>query len=82
MLKTLARRVRHFAAIVSDLAFRPRAERLARHLETAVAEVAVMTPFPLITQRSLTQIQPREITKDGLVTPQRRRDRRSAVSGQ
>lgn len=37
MLKTLARRVRHFAAIVSDLAFRPVAERLARHLETAVA---------------------------------------------
>lgn len=37
MLRTLARRVRHFAAIVSDLAFRPVAERLARHLEAAVA---------------------------------------------
>jgi CRP/FNR family transcriptional regulator, dissimilatory nitrate respiration regulator len=37
MLKTLARRVRHFAAIVSDLAFRPVTERLARHLETALA---------------------------------------------
>jgi CRP/FNR family transcriptional regulator len=37
MLKTLARRLRHFAAIVSDLAFRPVAERLARHLETALA---------------------------------------------
>jgi CRP-like cAMP-binding protein len=37
MLKTLARRVRHFAAIVSDLAFRPVAERLARHLETGLA---------------------------------------------
>jgi CRP/FNR family transcriptional regulator, dissimilatory nitrate respiration regulator len=37
MLKTLARRVRHFAAIVSDLAFRPVTERLARHLETAAA---------------------------------------------
>jgi CRP/FNR family transcriptional regulator len=37
MLKTLARRVRHFAGIVSDLAFRPVAERLARHLEAAVA---------------------------------------------
>jgi CRP/FNR family transcriptional regulator len=37
MLKTLASRVRHFAAIVSDLAFRPVAERLARHLETALA---------------------------------------------
>jgi CRP/FNR family transcriptional regulator len=33
MLKTLARRVRHFASIVSDLAFRPVAERVARHLE-------------------------------------------------
>lgn len=37
MLKTLARRVRHFAGIVSDLAFRPVTERLARHLDTAVA---------------------------------------------
>ena len=37
MLKTMARRVRHFAGIVSDLAFRPVTERLARHLETSVA---------------------------------------------
>jgi CRP-like cAMP-binding protein len=37
MLKTMARRVRHFAGIVSDLAFRPVIERLARHLDTAVA---------------------------------------------
>jgi CRP/FNR family transcriptional regulator len=37
MLKTMARRVRHFAGIVSDLAFRPVTERLARHLDTAVA---------------------------------------------
>jgi len=37
MLHTLARRVRHFAAIVGDLAFRPVAERLARHLEAALA---------------------------------------------
>jgi CRP/FNR family transcriptional regulator len=36
MLETLARRVRHFAGIVSDLAFRPVTERLARYLETAV----------------------------------------------
>jgi CRP/FNR family transcriptional regulator len=36
MLKTLARRVRHFAGIVSDLAFRPVTERLARHLDAAV----------------------------------------------
>jgi CRP/FNR family transcriptional regulator len=37
MLKTMARRVRHFARLVSDLAFHPVTERLARHLETAVA---------------------------------------------
>ena len=37
MLRTMARRVRHFAGIVSDLAFRPVTERLARHLDTAVA---------------------------------------------
>lgn len=36
ILETLARRVRHFAGIVSDLAFRPVTERLARHLETSV----------------------------------------------
>ena len=35
MLKTMARRVRHFAGIVGDLAFRPVTERLARHLDTA-----------------------------------------------
>jgi CRP/FNR family transcriptional regulator len=38
MLKNLARRVRHFAAIISDLAFRPVAGRVARHLEVALAE--------------------------------------------
>ena len=36
MLKTMARRVRHFAGIVGDLAFRPVTERLARHLHAAV----------------------------------------------
>jgi CRP-like cAMP-binding protein len=38
MLKTLARRVRHFAGIVSDLAFRPVTERLARYLETSLGK--------------------------------------------
>jgi len=38
MLKTLARRVRHFAGIVSDLAFRPVTERLARYLDTTIEE--------------------------------------------
>ena len=32
MLKTMAARVRHFADLVGDLAFRPVTERLARHL--------------------------------------------------
>jgi len=32
ILETMARRVRHFAEIVSDLAFRPVPERLARYL--------------------------------------------------
>jgi len=36
MLKTMARRVRHFADIVSDLAFRPVTERVARHLAASV----------------------------------------------
>ena len=36
MLKTMASRVRHFAGIVGDLAFRPVTERLARHLNMAV----------------------------------------------
>ena len=33
IVETLARRLRHFAEMVSDLAFRPIAERLARHLD-------------------------------------------------
>jgi CRP/FNR family transcriptional regulator len=36
ILRTLARRVRHFAGIVSDLAFRPVTERLARYLDTLI----------------------------------------------
>jgi len=38
MLKTLSRRVRHFAGIVSDLAFRPVTERLARYLDATIGE--------------------------------------------
>lgn len=37
MLETLARRMRHFAELVSDLAFRPVPERLARYLDALVA---------------------------------------------
>jgi CRP-like cAMP-binding protein len=36
MLTAMARRVRHFAGIVSDLAFRPVSERLAHHLHAAI----------------------------------------------
>jgi CRP/FNR family transcriptional regulator len=36
MLKTMARRVRHFASIVSDLAFHPVTERVAHYLDTAI----------------------------------------------
>jgi CRP/FNR family transcriptional regulator len=36
MLRTMARRVRHFAGIVSDLAFHPVTERVAHYLDTAV----------------------------------------------
>jgi len=35
ILETLARRLRHFAEMVSDLAFRPIPERLARYLDAA-----------------------------------------------
>lgn len=34
ILETLARRLRHFAEMVSDLAFRPIPERLARYLDS------------------------------------------------
>jgi CRP/FNR family transcriptional regulator len=54
MLKTLARRVRHFAGIVSDLAFRPVTERLARHLNTIIEEP--MKPGTAI-ELTLTQAQ-------------------------
>jgi CRP/FNR family transcriptional regulator len=54
MLKTMARRVRHFAGIVSDLAFRPVTERLARHLNTAVT--GPMKPGTCI-ELTLTQAQ-------------------------
>jgi len=38
ILTVLARRVRDFASLVSDLAFRPVGDRLARHLTAATAE--------------------------------------------
>jgi CRP-like cAMP-binding protein len=41
MLAAMARRVRHFASIVSDLAFRPVIQRLARSLEAAATGALV-----------------------------------------
>ena len=41
MLETMARRVRHFAGIVGDLAFRPVTERLARYLHAAAVKEPV-----------------------------------------
>jgi CRP/FNR family transcriptional regulator len=54
MLRTMARRVRHFASIVSDLAFRPVTERLARFLAIAVA--APLEPGAVV-DLTLTQAQ-------------------------
>jgi CRP/FNR family transcriptional regulator len=54
ILKTMARRVRNFADLVSDLAFRPVAERLARHL--GMAALGPVTPGTCIELR-LTQAQ-------------------------
>ena len=55
MLEAMARRVRGFAGIVSDLAFRPVPERLARYLDDAAGTppVAAGTELPL----ELTQTQ-------------------------
>jgi CRP/FNR family transcriptional regulator len=54
MVKALAHRVRHFAGIVSDLAFRPVTERLARYLDTTIGEL--MKPGTSI-ELTLTQAQ-------------------------
>lgn len=53
ILETLARRVRHFAEIVSDLAFRPVPERLARYIDSLARSVAPGTAVEL----DLTQTQ-------------------------
>jgi len=55
MLKTLARRVRRFADLVSDLAFRPVIERVAHHLvSTVTGPLTAGTRVELtLTQRQL-----------------------------
>ena len=54
MLGTMARRVRHFAGIVGDLAFRPVTERLARYLDGAAG---APTKPGAIVDLTLTQAQ-------------------------
>ena len=53
ILETLARRVRRFAEIVSDLAFRPVPERLSRYLDALARSIAPGTELDL----ELTQAQ-------------------------
>lgn len=57
MLEALAKRVRRFAGLVEDLAFRQVTERLARHLEaSATASGAALTPGTVV-DLALTQEQ-------------------------
>ena len=58
MLEAMAKRVRRFAGLVEDLAFRQVTERLARHLEaSAVASGVPVLPGAVVDLR-LTQEQP------------------------
>jgi CRP-like cAMP-binding protein len=62
VLQTMARRVRHFADIVSDLAFRPVTERVARYLERTV-----VTPLQPGTRIDLTLTQAQLAARLGTV---------------
>lgn len=57
ILEALARRMRHFAELVSDLAFRPVPERLARYLSSLPGAVASGTALDL--ELSQTQLAAR-----------------------
>lgn len=54
ILKTMARRVRHFASLVSDLTFHPVTERLARYLDASL--VQPVTPGTIV-ELTVTQAQ-------------------------
>jgi CRP-like cAMP-binding protein len=57
MLEAMARRVRRFAAIVEDLAFRQVTERLARHIEAAAVTAGRSLSPGAVVDLGLTQEQ-------------------------
>ncbi len=57
MLEAMARRVRRFAGLVEDLAFRQVTERLARHIESAAAAAGSPRTPGAIVDLALTQEQ-------------------------
>jgi CRP-like cAMP-binding protein len=84
ILETLARRVRLFAEIVSNLAFRPVSERLARYLSMRAGSVAARTDLELdLTQaqlaarlgtlRELVARAFSQLEESGIITRKRRR---------
>jgi CRP/FNR family transcriptional regulator len=59
ILEALARRLRGFAEIVTDLAFRPVTERLARHLETAAGVHPIVPGTAVVLTLTHTQLAAR-----------------------
>jgi len=57
MLESMARRVRRFAGLVEDLAFRQVTERLARHIETTAAALGRPLSPGTVVDLALTQEQ-------------------------
>jgi CRP-like cAMP-binding protein len=57
MLEAMARRVRRFAALVEDLAFRQVTERLARHIEAAAVTAGRSLSPGVVVDLGLTQEQ-------------------------
>ena len=57
MLEAMARRVRRFAGLVEDLAFRQVTERLARHLEASAAASGAPVSAGSVVDLRLTQEQ-------------------------
>jgi len=85
MLEAMARRVRHFAALVEDLGLRQVVERLARHIESAAGRSASpgtivdlgltqeQLAARLATVRELVARAFRQLERDGAVTRARSR---------
>jgi CRP/FNR family transcriptional regulator len=57
MLEAMAKRVRRFAGLVEDLAFRQVTERLARHLEASAAASGALMAQGIVVDLGLTQEQ-------------------------